>query len=104
MSETQRADRSTTLRGGVGLQPRVSWRPLETAPKDGTQFQCWFYNSAFKAADPSAEGFWEPRCKYDEHGALVIWGRVDYDQDGWDVYPHLHATHWMPQPEAPADS
>ncbi len=66
------------------------WQPIKTAPRDGTEFQTWL-------------GFWEPRCRFrpDSEG-LEIWGRVDYDLDGWADASHLTATHWMPQPAAPS--
>lgn len=65
------------------------WRPMESAPKDGTEFQAW-------------TNAWEPRCRFNpETGAFEIWGRVDYDMDGWDTYPHLIPTHWQHLPASP---
>jgi hypothetical protein len=75
--------------------PEQGWQDISTAPKDGTEFQTWVTRST----DP--EGWWEPRCRYNEDGAFEIWGRVDYDQDGWDTYAHLEPTHWMPLPPPP---
>lgn len=67
-----------------------AWEPIESAPRDGTEFQAWM-------------GYWEPRCRINpDTEAFEIWGRVDYDQDGWDTYLHLAPTHWMPLPEPPA--
>jgi len=71
------------------------WRDASTSPEDGTEFQGWII------AEDGA-GFWEPRCKLDEDGTLGIYGRVDYDKDGWDFgLWHLRITHWMPQPSEP---
>lgn len=64
------------------------WMLIESAPRDGTEFQAWV-------------GHWEPRCRYNEDGAFEIWGRVDYDMDEWDFYMHLTPTHWMPTPSSP---
>jgi hypothetical protein len=72
------------------------WQPIETAPKDGTEFQAWLEHGSF--------GYWEPRCRYsDEYDIPQIWGRTDYDEDGWDVYPHIDVTHWMPLPTPPTE-
>lgn len=66
----------------------MKWQPIETAPRDGTEFQAWIGN-------------WEPRCRFNEDGTFQIWGRIDYDIEGWDYYPSAIATHWMPLPEPP---
>ncbi|MFY3096147.1 hypothetical protein ACOTHT_30895 [Achromobacter xylosoxidans] len=71
---------------------RSGWLPIESAPKDGTEFQAWLNGD-----------FWEPRCRFNPASeAFEIWGRVDYDRDDWDICGHLTATHWMPLPAAPA--
>jgi hypothetical protein len=68
----------------------AGWQPIETAPKDGTEFQGWV-------------GQWEPRCRFNpESETFETWGRVDYDEDGWDVF--VPATHWMPPPDPPSDT
>lgn len=68
-----------------------TWRPIETAPKDGTEFQAWVDKYG-----------WEPKARVNpETEAVELWGRTDYDQDGWDVYFHMTVTHWMPTPEGP---
>ena len=73
----------------------MKWQPIETAPKDGMEFQCWLVTS-------DGHEFWEPRCKYSPEGILGVYGRIDYDLDGWDFgLWHLGATHWMPLPEPP---
>jgi hypothetical protein len=72
------------------------WLPIESAPKDGTEFQAWTV-----LALGHEDGVWEPRCRFNrDSGAFEVWGRVDYDQDGWDVDRWI-PTHWMPEPSAP---
>lgn len=74
------------------VQDVAGWQPIETAPKDGSEFQAFIINYG-----------WEPRARFNpETVAFEIWGRVDYDQDGWDFYPHMVPSHWMPLPAAPA--
>lgn len=79
-------------RAPVEVKP-LTWQPIETAPKDGTEFQAWVLTMG--------NGFWEPRCRFDENECFQIWDRVDYDTDGWAVYPNLDPTHWMPFPDPP---
>ena len=72
------------------------WQPIETAPDDQTEFQAWVMHTTADIPE-----WWEPKCRYNRHGAFQIWGRVDYDEDGWDCYPLVTPTHWMPNPEPP---
>ena len=67
----------------------AGWMPIESAPKDGTEFQAWV-------------GSWEPRCRFNpDTEAFEVWDRVDYDQDGWDACYLDLVTHWQPLPAAP---
>ena len=78
------------------------WQPIETAPKDGTEFQSW--ETHFQSA-PISSGWWEPRARINpETGLYECHGRVDYDQDGWESCLEITATHWMPQPTCPVQS
>lgn len=74
--------------------PEMMWKPIEMAPKDGTEFQAWVING-------DGPGYWAPRCRYNEDGVFQIWGRVDYDLDDWDWHPQERPTHWMPHPTPP---
>ena len=75
----------------------TEWQPIETAPKDGTEFQAWIVRDG-------GIGFWAPECCFNEHGQFGVWGRVDYDEDGWDYgLTHLTPTHWMPRPNPPEE-
>ncbi|WP_341237917.1 hypothetical protein [uncultured Limnobacter sp.] len=73
------------------------WKPIESAPRDGTEFQAWVKSSYHK-------GWWEPKVRFDRDNLrFEIWGRVDYDEDNFDFYPDTKLTHWMPQPTPPLD-
>ncbi|CUJ22084.1 hypothetical protein [Achromobacter xylosoxidans] len=78
-------------KNNAAIRAATGWLPIESAPKDGTEFQAWLNI-----------GLWEPRCRFNpDSEAFEIWGRVDYDRDDWDACGHLAATHWMPRPAAP---
>lgn len=78
-------------KNNAAIRAATGWLPIESAPKDGTEFQAWLNI-----------GLWEPRCRFNpDSEAFEIWGRVDYDRDDWDACGHLTATHWMPRPAAP---
>jgi len=73
----------------------AEWKPIETAPKDGTEFQAWVVHNG--------TGWWEPRVRFDPDTEMFqIWTRVDYDQDGWEN--GYTATHWMPLPPPPSEN
>jgi hypothetical protein len=73
-----------------------AWQPIETAPKDGAEFQAWVVD------EDGERGMWEPKCRYNpDTEAFEIWGRVDYDHDDWDSYYNLTPTHWQPLPAPP---
>lgn len=67
------------------------WRPIETAPKDGTQFLAAVYAQNIK--DRTA--WWEIHilCLDDETGHI----HDDYER-GWDLVAY---SHWMPLPLPP---
>jgi hypothetical protein len=79
-------------------QPALGWRGIECAPRDGTEFIGWSFN----VDRPECGGNWNDRCRFNpDSGAYEIWGRVDYDEDGWDCLSYLRPTHWMPDLAAP---
>lgn len=61
------------------------WRPIETAPKDGTRVICW--NERWEAP--------ESGCRYGP-----VWASISLaaDKGGWKHPP----THWRPLPAPPA--
>jgi hypothetical protein len=65
------------------------WRPIETAPRDGTLIDIW------------CDGERLPDCCWDPHG----FGNTGWQQKYAEV-PNFFPingtpTHWMPRPEAP---
>lgn len=74
---------------------QMAWQPIETCPKDGSEFQAWIQRA-------DGRQWCEHRCTYDENESFRVWGRIDYDQDGWDwLTVECKPTHWMPQPMPP---
>lgn len=67
------------------------WRPIETAPKDGTAIILGYEGSH------SEEGFWMADTKRNH------WGKAGWFATDSDIlcdYPHT-PTHWQPLPPAP---
>ena len=78
----------------------AGWRPIDTAPKDGTWFLICRADEGF---DSYEVGRWEP----------YMWSEYVEDRDGlyrkeskpvheWRGFNNMHrATHWLPLPEPP---
>jgi hypothetical protein len=67
---------------------QTKWRPIETAPKDGTRIDAWFVLSPDHGARWTSV-YWSP-----EHR---VWsnGPPSQYEGGWV------ATYWMPLPDPP---
>lgn len=79
--------RPTPVGGDQEPQPSPAasgWRPIETAPKDGTRFLAF--------------GWWKPSWTNPEPNVAVMWR---YDADTYCEGIGGKATHWMPLPPAP---
>jgi hypothetical protein len=85
---------AAALLAKIEAADRLEWQPIETAPKDGAEFQAWLLDAGRQ------HGWWEPRCRFNDDGAFQVWQRVDYDDDGWDVI-EARPTHWLPEPTEP---
>jgi len=72
-----------------GISGELSgWQDLSGAPRDGSEFQAWW------------KGTWQPRARFDpEYGSFQLWGRTDFDTEGWEVFEI--DGFWQPQPAAP---
>lgn len=69
-----------------------AWRPIETAPKDGTHFD--LYGIAGK------RGIRVPDCYW--HRNAQRWMTKHYDKAGYSALRlPFTATHWLPSPPPP---
>jgi hypothetical protein len=68
-----------------------AWQPIDTAPKDGTEFL------AFAWYNISGVAYHFMEVCYLRNGIFEGWGHDGIDGDG--VWP----THWMPLPSAPEE-
>ena len=67
----------------------MEWRPIETAPMDGTIIDLW--SQSGRQAD----------CKWDT--SWTFWGMGGFDTMDWVGIPEWEKpTHWMPLPDPPA--
>lgn len=77
----------------------MTWQPIDTAPKDGTDVLLW--RPGFGALDG-----WIVIGSYREDENLSEWGKLwlenDYNEfsTGYASTP-IKATHWQPLPEPP---
>ncbi len=73
--------------------PSNQWRPIDTAPKDGTPVDVWSRGRRITDA------------QYDRlSGSWLFWGLEDYENEALVPFPSTcDPTHWMPIPEAPCE-
>ena len=75
------------------LRQLMSWQPIETAPKDFTEFDGW-------NGQRITDVYWGPR-EGNPKGEKT-WVRDVYETNhGWVVEEVFSLTHWMKKPEAP---
>lgn len=75
----------------------MEWISVEQEePPTGIQLQGWF------DCENCDGGFWEPNFINDEDRGIGLYGRIDYDEEGYDYgLTHLTLTHWAYPPEKP---
>ena len=60
------------------------WQPIDTAPRDGTEFVGWTAKDGLALE----HGEVESRCRIEEKtGEHQFWTRLDYDCEGFDGLP-----------------
>jgi hypothetical protein len=64
------------------------WKPIETAPRDGTPFLCFHHCDVFSPQTSIDLIWYEPSIK-------------SYTQDGETEVTFAGITHWMPLPAPP---
>lgn len=71
------------------------WRPIETAPRDGTRVLLWCVHAhAAYSADPVSEGW----------AACVLGQWINHNGGGWTWHGLCgRLTHWRPLPPPPSD-
>ena len=69
------------------------WRPISTAPRDGTRVLLWcVHANAAYSDDPVAEGW----------AAAVLGAWIDHNGGGWTWHGLCgRMTHWQPLPAPP---
>lgn len=88
VEERLKAALSGLLAAPASPLPGGGWQDISTAPRTGEEFQAWW------------KGTWQPRARFDpEYGSFQLWGRTDFDTEGWEVFEI--DGYWQPQPAAP---
>ena len=69
----------------------MGWKPISTAPKDGTKIDIWCFNG-----ERWTDAFWHQGLGY----WVMDWGGPRGERG--TITPFGQPTHWMPIPERPA--
>lgn len=82
-------------------EAQPQWRPIETAPKDGSMFMCWIMGVRYGETDEGQQ--------YQEDISQVdfCWWRDNHGNGYFDpacgqIADSQDVTHWMPLPAAPS--
>lgn len=102
----QRSNSRVALRSAI-VEALGQWRPIETAPKDGTEVLAWREDCGeFIASYTSAESFPMTQDEIDAIGEDALFAKDWFMQ--WPGASRLEGsevpTAWMPLPAPPADA
>ena len=77
----------------AALLATTQWRPIETAPMDGTDILCW-------CVEPEFEGEENPHTEQ----RVCFFGQMQEDYSCWMSHYgyEQRPTHWMPLPKPPS--
>lgn len=70
------------------------WKPIETAPKDGTRV-------LIVSDDQVFIGYWSESAKFGDEIEKPGWQIHESEMDEWYAVAVDDATHWTPIPEPP---
>jgi hypothetical protein len=79
-------------RKAEGVGTGALWRPIETAPRNGSEIILGSPGCAFT-------GFWQTAKNY--WGEIGWYAESDRGNGWYAMHPDRHITHWMPLPEPP---
>jgi hypothetical protein len=100
--EAVAAERDAALSELAKLRAEAEWRPIESAPRDGTAILLW---DASKNVVVS--GCWHNEPEHDSpingYEPGWAWWVSDEDTVMWDGGPDDIPTHWLPLPSPPKD-
>lgn len=83
----------------------MSWQPIETAPKDGTQFLAMLSNGWFDLlrAPPAYSGAWPKGWPYLNWSGRQSPPMEETHPPETDWSTTVRATHWQPLPPPPGE-
>jgi len=99
-------DQGTTEQAApvIGHPGFGEWRPIETAPKDGTAVWLWHEGQAYIGYCRRSDWL----CKADKWSAKFYVSRADEERkacglpdETWGTNFEINPTHWMPLPPPP---
>lgn len=87
------ADPQLLTEAAACIREMVEWRPIETAPRDGTRVLLFSVPNEVPSLRPHiADGYWKASTGLMAPGLWML---------GQSVGPSFCPTHWLPLPPAP---